>query len=109
MKIADAGVTPIRVALKRPFCIAGGTITRTNQPPVRVTDEEGRVGWGEAITFHTMYGHDQKILQRGHQGSSDPGPVPCRGRCDHRAGNPGPGRCGGRGQSEPVSNRRMAE
>jgi muconate cycloisomerase len=29
---------------------------------VRVTDDEGRVGWGETTTFHSVYGYDQKSL-----------------------------------------------
>ncbi len=64
MKITDAEAIPIRIALKRPFRIAAGTITHTNHVLVRMTDEEGRVGWGEAITFHAVYGYDQKALYR---------------------------------------------
>ncbi len=64
MKIVDAEALPIRIALKHPFRIAVGTITHTNHVLVRMTDDEGRVGWGEAITFHPVYGYDQKSLCR---------------------------------------------
>jgi len=62
MKIVDAEAIPIRIALKEPFQIAVGTITHTNHVLVRMTDDEGRVGWGEADTFHAVYGYDQRAL-----------------------------------------------
>jgi len=62
MNIADAEAIPIRIALKQPFRIAVGTITHTNHVLVRMTDDEGRVGWGEADTFHAVYGYDQRAL-----------------------------------------------
>lgn len=62
MKIADAEAIPIRIALKQPFKIAVGTITHTNHVLVRLRDDQGRTGWGESITFHAVYGYDQKSL-----------------------------------------------
>lgn len=62
MKIIEAEAIPIRIALKQPFTIAVGTITHTNHVLVRLRDDEGRVGWGESITFHPVYGYDQKAL-----------------------------------------------
>jgi muconate cycloisomerase len=62
MNIVDAEAIPIRIALKQPFHIAVGTITHTNHVLVRMTDEDGRVGWGEAVTFHPVYGYDQRAL-----------------------------------------------
>ena len=62
MKIVDVEAIPIKIPLKKPFTIAVGTITHTNHVLVRMTDDEGRVGWGESITFHAVYGYDQKSL-----------------------------------------------
>ena len=60
MKIVDAQAIPIRIPLKKPFKIALGTLTHTNHVLVRMTDDEGRTGWGETTTFHAVYGYDQK-------------------------------------------------
>jgi muconate cycloisomerase len=62
MKIIEAEAIPIKIALKQPFTIAVGTITHTNHVLVRMRDDEGHVGWGESITFHPVYGYDQKSL-----------------------------------------------
>lgn len=62
MQITAAEAIPIKIPLKQPFNIAVGTITHTNHVLVRMTDDEGRTGWGEAITFHPVYGYDQKSL-----------------------------------------------
>jgi o-succinylbenzoate synthase len=62
MKIVEAKAVPIRIPLKKPFTIALGTLTHTNHVLVRMTDDEGRVGWGETTTFHSVYGYDQKSL-----------------------------------------------
>ncbi|MCU0591697.1 MAG: hypothetical protein MUC57_09505 [Desulfobacterales bacterium] len=62
MKIARAEAIPIRIPLKKPFTIALGTLTHTNHVLVRMADDEGRVGWGETTTFHSVYGYDQKSL-----------------------------------------------
>ena len=62
MKIVGAEAIPIRIPLKKPFTIALGTLTHTNHVLVRMVDDEGRVGWGETTTFHSVYGYDQKSL-----------------------------------------------
>jgi o-succinylbenzoate synthase len=62
MRIVEAKAIPIRIPLKKPFTIALGTLTHTNHVLVRMVDDEGRVGWGETTTFHSVYGYDQKSL-----------------------------------------------
>lgn len=62
MKIVTAEAIPIRIPLIHPFTIALGTLTHTNHVLVRMVDDEGRVGWGETTTFHSVYGYDQKSL-----------------------------------------------
>jgi len=62
MKIVDAEAIAIRIPLKHPFTIALGTLTHSNHVLVRMVDDEGRVGWGETTTFHSVYGYDQKSL-----------------------------------------------
>ncbi len=62
MKITGVEAIPIKIPLKKPFAIAVGTITSTNHVLIRMTDDQGRVGWGESITFHPVYGYDQRAL-----------------------------------------------
>lgn len=62
MRITDIQAIPIRIPLKHPFIIALGTLTHSNHVLVHMTDEEGRAGWGETTTFHSVYGYDQKAL-----------------------------------------------
>ena len=62
MNIVDIQAIPIRIPLKVPFTIAVGTLTHTNHVLVRMTDDEGHVGWGETTTFHAVYGYDQAML-----------------------------------------------
>ena len=62
MKIKACEAIPIRIPLKKPFAIASGAITHTNHVLVRMIDDRGRTGWGEAITFHPVYGYDQRSL-----------------------------------------------
>ncbi len=62
MKIVEAEAIPIGIPLKKPFTIALGTLTATNHILVRMVDDEGRTGWGETTTFHSVYGYDQKSL-----------------------------------------------
>lgn len=62
MKIVGGEAIPIRIALKKPFKIASGTLTHSNHVLVRLTDEDGRIGWGETTTFLEVYGYDQRSL-----------------------------------------------
>ena len=62
MKITDLQAIPVRIPLKKEFTIAVGTLTHTNHVLVRMTDEDGHVGWGETTTFHSLYGYDQHML-----------------------------------------------
>lgn len=62
MKIVTAQAIPIKIPLKHPFTIALGTLTHSNHVLIRMKDDQGRVGWGECTTFHSVYGYDQKSL-----------------------------------------------
>jgi len=62
MKIVSAEAIPIKIPLKHPFTIALGTLTHSNHVLVRMKDDQGRIGWGECTTFHSVYGYDQKSL-----------------------------------------------
>lgn len=64
MKISSGEAIPIRIAFKKPFKIASGTLTHSNHVLVRLTDEHGRIGWGETTTFLEVYGYDQSSLYR---------------------------------------------
>jgi muconate cycloisomerase len=62
MKITGGEAIPVRIAFKKPFKIAAGTLTHSNHVLVRLVDEHGRVGWGETTTFLEVYGYDQNSL-----------------------------------------------
>jgi muconate cycloisomerase len=62
MTIVGGDAIPIRIALKKPFTIASGTLTHSNHVLVRLVDRDGRVGWGETTTFLEVYGYDQRSL-----------------------------------------------
>ncbi len=62
MKIIKAEAIPFRIPLKKSFSIAPGTLTHSNHVMVRMEDDEGRTGWGETTTFHSVYGYDQKSI-----------------------------------------------
>jgi muconate cycloisomerase len=62
MKIASGEAIPIRIAFKKPFTIAAGTLTHSNHVLVRLADRDGRIGWGETTTFLEVYGYDQRSL-----------------------------------------------
>jgi o-succinylbenzoate synthase len=62
MKIVKVEAFPISLPLKKPFTIALGTMTHSPHAVVRITTEEGIVGYGEASTWHVVYGYDQHEL-----------------------------------------------
>ena len=62
MKIVNVEAFPVSLPLKKPFTIALGTMTHSPHAVVRITTEEGIVGYGEASTWHVVYGYDQHEL-----------------------------------------------
>lgn len=62
MKIASVEAFPVSLPLKKPFTIALGTMTHSPHVVVKMTTEDGIVGYGEASTWHVVYGYDQHEL-----------------------------------------------
>ena len=62
MKIVSGEAIPICIPLKKIFVIASGKLVHSNHVLVRLTDENGIVGWGETTTFMEVYGYDQRAL-----------------------------------------------
>jgi o-succinylbenzoate synthase len=62
MKIVEVEAFPVSLPLKKPFTIALGTMTHSTHAVVRITTDEGVVGYGEASTWHVVYGYDQHEL-----------------------------------------------
>ena len=62
MKIVKVEVFPVSLPLKKPFRIALGTMSHSPHAVVRITTDEGIVGYGEASTWHVVYGYDQHDL-----------------------------------------------
>jgi o-succinylbenzoate synthase len=62
MKIVNVEAFPVSLPLKKPFKIALGTMTHSPHAVVRITTDEGIVGYGEASTWHVVYGYDQHEL-----------------------------------------------
>ena len=62
MRITKVEVFPVSLPLKKPFKIALGTMTHSPHAVVRIATEEEIVGYGEASTWHVVYGYDQHDL-----------------------------------------------
>lgn len=62
MNIASVEAFPVSLPLKKPFTIALGTMTHSPHVVVKITTEDGIVGYGEASTWHVVYGYDQHSL-----------------------------------------------
>jgi len=62
MKIVKVETFPVSLPLKKPFKIALGTMTHSPHVVIRITTDEGVVGYGEASTWHVVYGYDQHDL-----------------------------------------------
>src|SRR5690606_38728669 len=56
MLITSAQLYPLEVPMKEPIKMAGETLTHANTLLVRLIDEEGREGWGEASAAPLMTG-----------------------------------------------------
>jgi len=62
MKIVTVEAFPVSLPLKKPFTIALGTMTHSPHVVVKMTTDDGIVGYGEASTWHVVYGYDQHEL-----------------------------------------------
>ncbi len=62
MKITKVEAFPVALPLKKPFKIALGTMTHSPHAVVKITTDGGIVGYGEASTWHVIYGYDQHEL-----------------------------------------------
>jgi|APLow6443716910_1056828.scaffolds.fasta_scaffold16662_1 o-succinylbenzoate synthase len=63
MKIVSVEAFPVSLPLKKPFTIALGTMTHSPHVVVKMTTDDGIVGYGEASTWHVVYGYDQHELE----------------------------------------------
>jgi L-alanine-DL-glutamate epimerase-like enolase superfamily enzyme len=59
LRIAQITAIPVAVPLKKPVMMAGSTIATADNVVVRVTDDGGLAGWGEAASAPTMNGETQ--------------------------------------------------
>ncbi len=62
MKIMSVEAFPAALPLKKPFTIALGTMTHSPHVVVKMTTDDGIIGYGEASTWHVVYGYDQHEL-----------------------------------------------
>jgi L-Ala-D/L-Glu epimerase len=62
LKITKVEAFPTPLPLRKPFAIALGTMTHSPNVVVRVSTDEGVVGYGEASTWHLVYGYDQQSI-----------------------------------------------
>jgi len=62
MRINKVEAFPVALPLKKPFKIALGTMTHSPHAVVKITTDEGTLGYGEASTWHVVYGYDQHEL-----------------------------------------------
>lgn len=75
MKIAKVEAFPVCLPLRKPFSIALGTVTHFSHVIVRITADEGIVGYGEGSTWHVVYGYDQHMLKWAIENYLGPGVV----------------------------------
>jgi len=59
MQITSMDVFPIRLTLKEPIPMANGVIESTGNVLVRLTSDDGVVGWGEGVEAPALTGHRQ--------------------------------------------------
>jgi o-succinylbenzoate synthase len=62
LKITAVEAFPAPLPLRKPFAIALGTMTHSPNVIVRITTDTGVTGYGEAATWHVVYGYDQQSL-----------------------------------------------
>lgn len=62
MKIIKVEAFPAPLPLRKSFAIALGTMTHSPNVVVRVTTDEEIMGYGEASTWHVVYGYDQQSV-----------------------------------------------
>ncbi len=62
MKITGVEAFAAPLPLRKPFTIALGTMTHSPNVVVRIATDEGVIGYGEASTWHVVYGYDQSSL-----------------------------------------------
>ena len=62
MKIIRVEAFPTPLPLKKPFAIALGIMTHSPNVVVRITTDEEIKGYGEASTWHVVYGYDQQSV-----------------------------------------------
>jgi len=56
MKFQSIEAFPVSLPMKTPVTMAGETVVRADNVLVRVTSEDGHIGWGEAASAPTMTG-----------------------------------------------------
>jgi len=62
LKITAVEAFPAPLPLRKPFAIALGTMTHSPNVIVRIATDAGITGYGEAATWHVVYGYDQQSL-----------------------------------------------
>ena len=64
IRIASLEVFPIRLRLREPIPMASGTIETSRNVIVKMTSEDGVVGWGEGVEAPALTGHSQTDIVR---------------------------------------------
>ncbi len=59
MRITSMDIFPITLELKNPIPMSSGVIRTCNNVVVRLTTDEGAVGWGEGVEAPSLTGHRQ--------------------------------------------------
>ncbi|HSK95458.1 MAG TPA: enolase C-terminal domain-like protein, partial [Euzebyales bacterium] len=68
MKIASVDTIPVSLPLSRPVQMSHVTVARSHNVLVRITTDEGVVGWGEGVSAPDLTGEDQGRIKAGIDG-----------------------------------------
>jgi L-alanine-DL-glutamate epimerase-like enolase superfamily enzyme len=62
VRIVDVEIFPVHVPLREPMHMAGGLLTGSGNVLVRLTADDGTVGWGEGVEAPAMTGETQAAI-----------------------------------------------
>jgi o-succinylbenzoate synthase len=66
MKITDITIRHLQMKLKAPFTTSFGTFTNKDFLLLEAKDEDGTIGWGESVAFHSPWYNEETLQTNWH-------------------------------------------
>jgi o-succinylbenzoate synthase len=66
MKITDITIRHLQMKLKAPFTTSFGTFTNKDFLLLEATDQDGTIGWGESVAFHSPWYNEETLQTNWH-------------------------------------------